>query len=71
MIAIPFGIVGVIITFAFHGEPFSFTAMLGVVGLSGVVVNDSLVMVDHINQLRKQRQDESVSSSSWRALPIV
>ena len=34
--------------------------MLGVIGLAGVVVNDSLVMVDHINKLREQRPDESV-----------
>lgn len=76
MIAIPFGIVGVIIAFAFHGEPFSFTAMLGVVGLSGVVVNDSLVMVDHINQLRKRRPDESVlkhtvEGASDRLRPVI
>ncbi len=76
MIAIPFGIVGVIIAFAFHGEPFSFTAMLGVVGLSGVVVNDSLVLVDHTNQLRKQRPDESVfelivEGASNRLRPVI
>ena len=60
MIAIPFGIVGVIIAFALHGEPLGFVGMLGVIGLAGVVVNDSLVLVDHINQLRKQRPDEDV-----------
>lgn len=61
MIAIPFGIVGVIIAFALHGEPLGFVGMLGVIGLSGVVVNDSLVLVDHINQLRKQRPHEDVA----------
>ena len=61
MIAIPFGIVGVIIAFALHGEPLGFVGMLGVIGLAGIVVNDSLVLVDHINQLRKQRPDEDVS----------
>jgi multidrug efflux pump subunit AcrB len=60
MIAIPFGIVGVIIAFALHGEPLGFVGMLGIIGLAGVVVNDSLVLVDHVNQLRKQRPDESV-----------
>lgn len=49
MIAIPFGIIGVIAAFGFHGEPLSFMAIMGVVGLSGVVVNDSLVLFDHIN----------------------
>jgi len=60
MAAIPFGIIGVIIAFALHGEPLGFIGMLGVVGLAGVVVNDSLVLVDHVNQLRRERPDESV-----------
>jgi multidrug efflux pump subunit AcrB len=60
MVAIPFGIVGVIITFALHGEPMSFVGMLGVIGLAGVVVNDSLVLVNHINKLRRERQGESL-----------
>ena len=60
MAAIPFGIMGVIFSFALHGEPFSFVAMLGVIGLGGVVVNDSLVLVNHINKLRRQRPDEKL-----------
>jgi multidrug efflux pump subunit AcrB len=53
IVAIPFGICGVIITFALHGQPFSFLGMLGVIGMAGVVVNDSLVLVDHLNSLRR------------------
>ena len=53
MTAIPFGIVGVIIAFVIHGEPMSFMGMLGTIGLSGVVVNDSLVLTNHINELRQ------------------
>lgn len=60
IIAIPFGITGVVIAFALHGEPFGFVAIMGIIGLSGVVVNDSLVLVNHLNQLKKQRPDESV-----------
>jgi len=60
MVAIPFGIIGVIIAFGLHGEPFSFMAIMGIIGLSGVVVNDSLVMVNHINNLRKQKPDISI-----------
>ena len=52
MIAIPFGIVGVIFAFFLHGKPFSFMALLGLIGLSGVVVNDSIVLVDFINKNR-------------------
>lgn len=60
MVAIPFGITGVIVAFGLHGEPFSFMAIMGIIGLSGVVVNDSLVMVSHINDLKSQRNGESI-----------
>ncbi|MGB2769338.1 MAG: efflux RND transporter permease subunit [Candidatus Zixiibacteriota bacterium] len=60
MAAIPFGITGVIISFGLHGEPFSFVAIMGIIGLSGVVVNDSLVLVNHINDLRRQRPNEGI-----------
>jgi multidrug efflux pump subunit AcrB len=60
MAAIPFGITGVIIAFGIHGEPFSFVAIMGIIGLSGVVVNDSLVLVNHINDLRRQRPNEGI-----------
>jgi len=57
LIAIPFGFVGVILALALHKEPLSFLAMIGSVGLVGVVVNDSLVLVNHLNELRKQFPD--------------
>ncbi len=53
MLAIPFGLIGVIVAFTLHGEALGFLAMMGIIGLIGVVVNDSLVLVDHINHLRK------------------
>jgi len=54
MTAIPFGIMGVIVAFALHGADLGFLAMMGVVGLCGIVVNDSLVLVNHVNQLRNR-----------------
>lgn len=60
MAAIPFGIIGVIITFAFHGVAFSFMGMMGIIGLSGVVVNDSLVLVSFINNKKEARPDVNI-----------
>jgi len=60
MIAIPFGFIGVIAGFAIHNETLGFLAMTGIIGLSGVVVNDSLVLVDHVNMLRKRFTDKSL-----------
>jgi len=54
MIAIPFGFLGVVVGFAVHDEPLGFLAMTGIIGLAGIVVNDALVLVNHVNTLRKQ-----------------
>jgi multidrug efflux pump subunit AcrB len=56
--AIPFGLLGVIIAFALHHEPMGFLALLGVVGLSGIVVNDSLILVDLINKLKAEQPSD-------------
>jgi multidrug efflux pump subunit AcrB len=51
--AIPFGVIGVILAFYFHGQALEVMAMVGIIGMAGVVVNDSLIMVDTINKRRK------------------
>lgn len=50
MSAIPFAVVGAILGHLFTGHSFSFLSIVGVIALAGVVVNDSLVLVDFINQ---------------------
>ncbi|MBF0204952.1 MAG: efflux RND transporter permease subunit, partial [Desulfamplus sp.] len=60
MSAIPFGIVGVILGHIMLGYPLSLMSLFGLVALSGVVVNDSLVMVDFAN--RKRRDSEEISA---------
>ena len=50
--AIPFSLIGVMLAFLTHGHPFSFLGMMGVIGLAGVVVNDSIVLVDFANNIR-------------------
>lgn len=49
MAVIPFGIVGAILGHWFLGLPLTLFSMLGLVALTGVVVNDSIVLVDFIN----------------------
>jgi multidrug efflux pump subunit AcrB len=56
--AIPFGIIGVIWAFFLHNEPLSFFSVLGFLALIGVVVNDSLVLVSHINDKLKKQSDK-------------
>ncbi|WP_309385873.1 efflux RND transporter permease subunit [Cerasicoccus frondis] len=55
MIAIPFGIVGAVIGHIIMGYNLSLMSLFGIVALSGVVVNDSLVLIDRTNQFRAQQ----------------
>lgn len=55
--AIPFGIVGAVIGHILLGYDLSVVSLMGVIALSGVVVNDSLIMIDYAN---KQRESSSV-----------
>ena len=50
--AVPFSLIGVVWAFYFHGEPLSFFALTGSLALMGVIVNDSLVMVSHLNYIK-------------------
>jgi multidrug efflux pump subunit AcrB len=54
MSAIPFGLTGAVIGHLIMGINFSVLSLLGIVALTGVVVNDSLVMVDFINKYREE-----------------
>jgi multidrug efflux pump subunit AcrB len=50
MSVIPFGIIGAVLGHWLMGHPLSFLSSLGLMALTGVVVNDALVLVDYINQ---------------------
>jgi len=56
MLAIPFGLVGVVIGFAISGEPIGFLAFLGIIGLTGVVVDGGTLIFVFINQIKKQKE---------------
>jgi multidrug efflux pump subunit AcrB len=51
--AIPFGIVGAVIGHILLGFDLSLVSLMGVIALSGVVVNDSLIMIDFANKRRR------------------
>ena len=64
MAAIPFGLVGAIWGHIIMGIDVTLVSMLGLVALTGVVVNDSLVMVDFINHARRVRHRVAPRASS-------
>ena len=73
MAAIPLSFIGVVVGFFVSGSPIGLVALIGVVGLSGIVVNDSLVLVDFINKRRAQGMpvdDAIIAASKLRLRPI-
>jgi multidrug efflux pump subunit AcrB len=49
LILIPLSLTGVFIGFWLTGFPISFPTMIGIVALAGIIVNDAIVLIDHIN----------------------
>tara|TARA_R110002049_G_scaffold54869_41_gene152555 strand:- start:66 stop:3152 length:3087 start_codon:yes stop_codon:yes gene_type:complete len=72
--SILFSVLGVFLFFAATGTVFSFMAMIGIMILIGVVVNNGIVLVDHINNLRQAgipRADAVELAGRDRLRPIL
>ncbi len=54
LLAVPLSLIGVFVAFIVAGAPFDPTAYIGVILLSGIVVNNAILLVDHINLRRKR-----------------
>jgi multidrug efflux pump subunit AcrB len=57
MVAIPFGLVGAAFGHLLMGYSLSIMSVFGIVALSGVVVNDSLLLIDYVNTRRRAGDD--------------
>src|SRR5690606_42117458 len=51
--AIPFAIIGALLALFFTGFTFSFTAFIGFTSLVGIAVNNSIILVDYADQMRR------------------
>jgi multidrug efflux pump subunit AcrB len=74
MIAIPFGMIGAVLGHIIMGFNLSLLSMFGLVALSGVVVNDSLLLIDKANKNRRQGmspREAIVAAGTRRFRPIV
>ncbi len=72
--AVPFGMFGAVIGHLIMGYDLSFLSIFGLVALSGVVVNDSLVLIDAVNQLRSEGRslvDSVVGGVTRRVRPVI
>ncbi|RFF28104.1 MULTISPECIES: efflux RND transporter permease subunit [unclassified Wenzhouxiangella] len=74
MSVIPFGMVGAVAGHWLLGIPISMLSFFGIIALAGVVVNDSLILVDFVNRHRRageSRIDAAVKAARSRFRPII
>lgn len=74
LLTIPLAMVGAIVTFYIIGKPLSIMAYIGMIMLAGIAVNNSIILVDTINQLRAEGQnkrDAIINAGLQRIRPIV
>lgn len=70
MAVIPFGLVGVVLGLLFTGQPLGLMSVMGIIALAGIVVNNSVVLVDFINNHRAEHAGTPLSSPvlRWRSI---
>lgn len=72
--ALPLAIIGSVLALLITGNTFSFTAFIGLTSLVGIVVNNSIILVDYTNQLRAEGKELTAAlleSGETRFLPII
>lgn len=74
MFTIPLAFTGGLFALFFTGNEVSVVAMIGFVMLAGIIVNNGIVMVDYINQLRREgmsKKESIIESGKTRLRPIL
>jgi multidrug efflux pump subunit AcrB len=72
--AFPLAMIGSVLALFITGYSFSFTAFIGLISLIGIVVNNSIILVDYINKLMEQGMDKVAAikeAGETRFTPIV
>ncbi len=74
MLTIPLAGVGTILTFFILGKPLNMMAYIGIIMLAGIAVNNAIILIDRINQLREEgtpKRDAIILAGSQRIRPIL
>ena len=74
MLTAPLGLIGVTAALLVSGRPFGFVATLGVIALAGIIMRNSVILVDQIDQdlaAGRSPWDSVVESTVRRARPIA
>ena len=74
MIAVGLGLIGVVVGLIVTATPFSLFTFIGLISLAGIIVNNNIVLVDYINQLRERglgRREAVIEAGATRLRPVV
>ena len=74
MLTIPLAGVGTVLTFFFLGKTLNMMAYIGIIMLGGIAVNNAILLIDRINQLREsgvKKKDAIVIAGTQRIRPIL
>lgn len=74
LFTVPLALAGVVISLAVTRTPVSVVALLGVIVLAGIVVNNAIILLDYANQLRREgvsKRDAIIQAGSVRLRPIA
>ncbi|MCP4220709.1 MAG: efflux RND transporter permease subunit, partial [bacterium] len=72
--ALPLAVIGSVLALLITGNTFSFTAFIGLTSLVGIVVNNSIILVDYTNQLRAEGMELLAAvkeAGETRFMPII
>ncbi len=74
LFTVPFGLIGVVLILWVLGIPMNIMVFLGLIMLAGIVVNNAIVLVDYINQLRNKgmkKREAIIEAGKARLRPIL
>lgn len=76
IIIVPISLVGVFVGLAISGKALSFPSIMGFIALAGIVVNNSIILIDTMNKMRKENplvpiDDIVIKGSISRIRPIL
>ncbi|HZK11159.1 MAG TPA: efflux RND transporter permease subunit, partial [Atribacterota bacterium] len=74
MFSVPFSLIGVVLALILTGKSLSVMAYIGIIMLVGIVVNNSIVLIDYINKLRQkgmERKEAIILGGKTRLRPIL
>ncbi len=74
LLTAPLGLIGAVASLALFNQPFGFVALLGLIGLAGILMRNTLILVGQIHENERQGQDRYtavIEATIRRARPVI